>query len=60
VHAATLSLASGEFGRLIAKTRDMPAREAEVDIDPGADAADDKMVHALQDARGDLSLEEVS
>ena len=45
------------------KTRRQDARvqgrEAEVDVDTGSNAADDRMIDAVQDTRGDLSRDEL-
>ena len=56
---ATLSLPSDYLARLVAKMRGVEAREAEVDMDIGSNAADDRMIDAVQETAGDLSREEI-
>ncbi len=55
----TLSIPSDYLARLVAKMRGVQAREGEVDLDIGSNAADDRMIDAVQDTRGDLSREEI-
>jgi hypothetical protein len=55
----TLSIPSDYLARLAAKMRGVQAREAEVDIATGSNAADDRMIDAVQDTPGDLSREEI-
>jgi hypothetical protein len=56
----TLSLPDDYLGRLIAKVRGVQAREGEVDEDSGSNAQDDRMIDAVQDTRGDLTLREIA
>jgi hypothetical protein len=56
----TLSLPIDYLGRLVAKVRGVQAREGEVDTDSGSNAPDDKMIDAVQDTPGDLSLLEIA
>lgn len=55
----TLSLMTDYLARLVAKTRGIQAQEGEVDVDPGSNPIDDRMIDAVQDTRGDLSREEL-
>jgi hypothetical protein len=55
----TLSIPSDYLARLIVKMRGVQAREAEVDMDTGSNAADDRMIDAVQETPGDLSREEI-
>ena len=55
----TLSIPSDYLARLVAKVRGVQAREAEADADTGSNAADDRMVDAVQDTPGDISREEI-
>jgi hypothetical protein len=58
-HMVTLSIPSDYLARLVAKMRGVQAREAEVDVDTGSNAADDRMIDAVQETPGDLSREEI-
>ena len=56
---ATLSIPSDYLARLVANMRGVQAREGEVDMDTGSNAADDRMIDAVQETPGDLSREEI-
>jgi hypothetical protein len=56
---ATLSIPSDYLARLVAKMRGVQAREDEVDMNTGSNAADDRMIDAVQETPGDLSREEI-